>query len=111
MVFHRVDHADCFPELKMKILHTAWVVAENTVNLGKRASVEIHGINDPPRNDDEALDEDPIPNFRLGDVLPLGLICSLPTQTLSLIVKKCSCCAHITSLWKTIGVCYAYRCF
>ncbi|KAL5652425.1 hypothetical protein ACJX0J_037883, partial [Zea mays] len=72
-----------FPELKLKILHTAWVVAENvpeelqnyqsiceigsmidvveevdlivamippvveTVNLDKRASVEIHGINDP----------------------------------------------------------------
>jgi hypothetical protein len=47
---------------------------DETVSLGKRASVEIQGINDPvfdksgkkPRNDDEALDEDPIPNFRLG---------------------------------------------
>jgi hypothetical protein len=48
---------------------------DETINLGKRASVEIHGINDlvfdksgkKPRNDDDALDEDPIPNFRLGE--------------------------------------------
>jgi hypothetical protein len=48
---------------------------DETVNLGKRASVDIHGINDPvfdksgkkPRNEGEALDEDPISNFRLGE--------------------------------------------
>jgi hypothetical protein len=53
---------------------------DETVNLDKRASVEIHGINDPvfdksgkkPRNDDEALDEDLIPNFRLGEYFSQG---------------------------------------
>jgi hypothetical protein len=48
---------------------------DETVNLGKRASVEIHGINDPMfdksrkkhRNDEDNFDEDPTPNFKLGE--------------------------------------------
>jgi hypothetical protein len=48
---------------------------DETINLGKRASVEIHGTNDPvfdksgkkPRNYEDTLDEDPTPNFRLGE--------------------------------------------
>jgi hypothetical protein len=48
---------------------------DEMINLGNRASVEIHGMNDPmfdksgkkPRNDDETLDEDPTPNFKLGE--------------------------------------------
>jgi hypothetical protein len=53
---------------------------DDTINLGKRASVDIHGINDPvfdksgkkPRNDDEGCDEDPIPNLKVGETSSQG---------------------------------------
>jgi hypothetical protein len=53
---------------------------DETINLGKRASIDIHGINDPvfdksrknPRNDDEGCDEDPIPNLRVGETSSQG---------------------------------------
>ena len=48
---------------------------DDSVNLGKRASVQIHGINDPlfdksrkkPRNEEENLDADLTPNPKLGE--------------------------------------------
>ncbi|KAL5649353.1 hypothetical protein ACJX0J_040162, partial [Zea mays] len=53
---------------------------DDTINLGKRASVDIHGINDPvfdksgkkPRNDDEGCDEDALPNLKVGETSSQG---------------------------------------
>lgn len=53
---------------------------DDTINLGKRASVDIHGINDPifdksgkkPRNDEEGCDEDALPNLKVGETSSQG---------------------------------------
>jgi hypothetical protein len=55
------------------IIEEGW--NDETISLGKRASVEIHGLNDPlfdksrkkPRNEDENFEEAANPNFKLGE--------------------------------------------